>query len=155
MSETKSTRDRSSVREEKEPRQYQHQEDATVEECLDILLYNDDQQRPLTLNSLYSLVVRKRMIVGPAGLFIKGIRQFDRDKASFKCFAQAEKEGCDHPILHYFLGECYRLGDKGVNKDTSRALEYYDKAIKGMCPSFPLLTMSQSHMSDFIFISFL
>lgn len=101
--------------------------------CLNTLLYQDAELQDLSRRSLNLLDSTMTKISERNVLFIKGVRQFGFSGASFKHFSEAEAMGCVHPALYYFLGECYRLGDKGTVGNAAKALEYYDMALKGTC----------------------
>lgn len=109
-----------------------HQEEVALQACLDVLLYVDAASRPLTHNSLKRLNDAMMKLSEANRLFIEGVRAFIRGGSPYKYLSQAEQEGCDHPILHYFLAECHKQGDKGVAKNSTKALVYYDKAIQGV-----------------------
>lgn len=97
--------------------------------CLDILLYQDGNRRPLT-PSLLKLAEDAKSKVGEANaLFLEGLC-FPGGR--LKRFLEAEAKGCDHPVMYYFMGECHRGGDDAVEENDNQALVYYDKAIAGI-----------------------
>lgn len=109
----------------------QNEQKAALKVCLDTLFFDDNMSRPLTLSSLKVLNEAKSKLSEADALFIEGLC-LPGSHESFKYFFQAEQKGCDHPILHMLIGECYRSGNRGVAADATKALQYYDKAIKGM-----------------------
>lgn len=118
----------------------QHQEDASLQACLDALFYEDGECRPLTVNTLQLINESKEKLGEASSLFIEGTLRFLRDALPFEVLSQAEEKGCDHPTLHYLLGKCYvpvpapyQRVEKGVVRNPSKALEHYSKAIKGRC----------------------
>lgn len=114
----------------------------TIQVCLDALLYEDNEPRQLTYRSLKVLQDAK-MIIGEANaLFIEGIRLYYHQSrlSAFKCFSEGAKRGCVHPLLYYFMGECYRYSGQSSNTEGAKALEYYEKAIQGTSfPSSPII----------------
>lgn len=102
-----------------------------LQTCLDALLYPDILSRPLTHNTLKIIDNAQTKLDHSDALFVEGLRQFSRADAPWLLLSEAEKKGCDHPLLPYFIGLCYRDGGKGVAKCSSKALEYYNKCIKG------------------------
>lgn len=96
---------------------------------LDVLLYQDGELKPLTHNTLKLIEDVKSHVDEANALFLEGLCSF---RNRLELLSTAEKKGCDHPIMYYFLGECYKTGDKGVKKDNHKSLEYYTKAIAGM-----------------------
>lgn len=107
----------------------------TLNSCLDALLYESGELRPLTHNFL-KLLEKTKMVVGNTdALFLDGISHYLRRAfpSALRCLSEAEEKGCKHPILYYFMGECYNSEEKGLDKNSTKALDYYNKAIEGMC----------------------
>lgn len=65
----------------------------------------------------------------PNALMMKGIEKYEFITEPFKYFHEAESKGCCHPLLYYYLGECYRIGDPETDEDFDKSFAYYCKAI--------------------------
>lgn len=111
----------------------EQQQAEALKTCLDTLFYEDGSFRPITLHSLELLKDAKKHLDEANTLFIAGILPLLGGRLSAKHLIEAEEKGCDHPILYCLLGECYKVGQAGIAKDDTKAMEYYDKAIEGMC----------------------
>lgn len=99
--------------------------------CLDALLYQDGAGKPFTY-STHDLIAAAKPTIGEANaLFIDGIRLFNYTLNPLKYLTEAEVKGCEHPLLYYYLGECYRVNSKGTTANSAKALDDYIKAIKG------------------------
>lgn len=105
--------------------------DAVLQTCLNQFFYEDGLTKPLSLNTLQFVAEAKENLNEAGALLLEGVLHFVRSAKPFKYLSQATEKGCDHPLLHYCLGECYRRGDKGVAKDATKAFECYDKAVGG------------------------
>lgn len=103
---------------------------ANLSACLDTLVYQDGECKPLTHRMLKYLEEAKARLDEASALFIEGLHNITH---GFRLFSEAEEKGCEHPVLYYFMGECYRKGEKGATQDFSKASDYYDMAIKGTC----------------------
>lgn len=99
--------------------------------ALSALLYGDGERRPLTHKTLR--LIEDAVAINPSdGLLLVGIMMMGiRKKDALKHFQEAEEKGSSHPLLYYYLGECYRLGNFGVRRDEIEALMYYEKCIAG------------------------
>lgn len=106
--------------------------------CLNALLYQDGGIRNFTHTTLKMIEESKGKLGEANTLFIEGIRRFAYHDIAFKYLSEAEKKGCKHPVLYYFLGDCYRSGYKGVDVDDDKALHYFNKAMEGMSWGVPL-----------------
>lgn len=101
---------------------------AALTACLNELFYPDGEPKALTNSTLTLIEETKAKVDEADALFLSGLRSFTH---RFQHLSEAVKKGCQHPCLYYFLGECYREGDKGVAKNATRAFDSYDMAIKG------------------------
>lgn len=102
--------------------------------CLDALLSQDGTLKDITRSTL-QLVTEAKTKMGEAdALFISGLLLMAKC-APISLLTEAAEKGCKHPILPYVMGECYRLGKKGIIASSEEALMYYGKSIRG--GSFP------------------
>lgn len=103
----------------------------TLNTCLDALLYQDGLIKCRTHTTL-KLIEETKAKVGEAyALFLEGIRYFKIGTTSFRVFSEAEDKGCEHPILFYFMGLCYKDGLSGATTNNRKAFEYLAKSIGG------------------------
>lgn len=103
-----------------------------LNDCIEALLYQDGAFRSLTHSTLKLLEDTKARVGEVNALFLEGLHAFGRQRASFKYFLEAEEKGCTHPVLYFFMGDCFDLGLGGIEKNAAKALEYYTKSIEGM-----------------------
>lgn len=104
-----------------------------VNDCVNALLYQDGVHRYPHTGLLKQIKDVKEQVGKANALFLEGLRQFVYDSLTpFEHLAEAEEKGCNHPVMYYFLGECYSKGTRGIAKDATKAFEYYTKALGGM-----------------------
>lgn len=106
--------------------------------CLDALMYQDGERKPLTHNRIKLIEGAKVMLNEADSLCLEAACRWGSDPTLFKSLMEAGEMGCEHPALYYFLGECYSHGDRGIFVDITMAFEYYIKAIRGMLAAIAL-----------------
>lgn len=119
---------------------------ATLNACLDVLVYQDGALKPVTSNTIKLIEEAKGKLSEANALFIKGILVYEgndilhyqpqqTDLLAYEYLSEAHTKGCQHPILYYFLGECCRRVYDGEESIIARGLQFYDMAAKGMLSS--------------------
>lgn len=106
----------------------------TQENTLNVILkalITDSKIQPLIHRTLQVINTLKSKLNEANLLLVEGLLCYSIDRGPFKYFAEAEIQGCNHPLLFFYSGECYREGNRGVPKDISKAIEYYDMSIAG------------------------
>lgn len=102
-----------------------------LDACLNVLVYKDGTEKSLTHSTL-KLIKESRPKIGEANaLFLEGLQRHFGLRPAFKYFSEAEKKGCNHPLLCYYMGICYHSSG-GVPRDVIKASECFGKAINGM-----------------------
>lgn len=109
----------------------QAQNASALEACLGHLFYQDGQQKELC-HQLIKIIEDIKMTIGEVNaLVIDGIMQFDIADKPAHFLIQAEEQGCVHPVLLYYMGQCFSRSDKGVTRCQTKAIAYFDKTIEG------------------------
>lgn len=101
---------------------------------LDVLLYDDGWRKDLTRKSNDFIDTATAALSRSYTLLVDGIVHFTTATFARRLLVEAEAEGCDHPILYYYLGKCFCdsvQGNNDVVNPASKAIEYYMKAVAG------------------------
>lgn len=99
--------------------------------ALEALLYDGDGVKIITHQTL-KLIEAAISTGNPDAPLLMGIRKYQCHGEAYQYLHEAEQKGSRHPLLMYYIGQCLVSGDKGIEMDLERALDYYNKAIEGM-----------------------
>lgn len=97
------------------------------------LLYEDGKPKVLT-GVIHELFLKALATGHPDAYLLKGIRLLEMGYAdmAFNSLAEAEKRGCNHPLLNYYWGKYWLTESKTRPRDLDKASAYHTWAIGGM-----------------------
>lgn len=102
------------------------------QEALNALLYDNMKPRKVTFQTL-RLIEHLEAAGDPNAPLLRALLRYNGNaRDSLTEFRQAQKQGCTHPLLYYFLGDCLLASPNNTFETRQRALEYYEIAIQGM-----------------------
>lgn len=105
------------------------------------LMYDDWELRDLTHSTIIQ-VEKAGRIDELDVLLLHGILKYAMGGDAYQYLRAVENLGGDHRLLYYFIGCCFKWGGKGVEKDVTKAIEYYTKSIGSTsCPCKLLLRL--------------
>lgn len=117
--------------------------------ALDQIIYRDTGElKPFTSRALAAVEVAEAT-GNPDAKMLRGIIIMNLPGQSIKHFGAALKSKSKHPLLQYYLGECYRLGTQGVSVLPNRACLLYTRAIAGVLLIFIYLSLRYTKLENY------
>lgn len=99
-----------------------------INAVLDALFYDDGLRRPLT-RATNKLIEETKLLVDESyALFLDELTSLSSHQFP-SLLVEAEKKGCQHPLLYIHLGDAYAGQHIASDTASSKASEYYCKAI--------------------------
>lgn len=103
-----------------------------LEEIIKALVYDNMMPTGKRDQHTLNLIERFYTIDSPDIHLAKALLKYSGLVGSnYLLFSQAQEKGCNHPLLFYYLGDCYVAGID-IDKDLEKAAMCYQKAIEGM-----------------------